>query len=115
MAENAADESANPDSPTADEVASDLYVCPHCAQPMTAGETEPSLFSQCPHCGEDIAVDPITEDGQTVENTPLDREHELDGIRIRQISTGRRAAIRARTYLFVGSFLSATGCLKLIV
>jgi hypothetical protein len=39
---------------------------------------------------------------------------ELDGLRMRQVITARRAAIRSRTYMLLGAMLCAVGVAKLI-
>lgn len=65
----------------------------------------------CPSCG--VAFVVAAEDGTTALPDELEQEHakaareqELDGLRIRQVSRVRRAAIRARSYCMV----VVTGC-----
>jgi hypothetical protein len=69
-------------------------------------------FIICPYCGGDFAV----ADTEPVEAPPEDRrDSELDALRIRQVSTARRAAIRVRTYLLVGVITCAAGVAQLVV
>ena len=93
-----------------------IYACPHCGESVEIDPhiTEPLI--DCPHCREQFALPPTelaenTRDGD--DETNHAGESELDGTRIRQLTTLRRAAIRARTYLQIGFVVCGTGGVQL--
>jgi len=62
----------------------------------------------------------ITMQDDIHENPPHEQlsaevEAELSGLRIRQISTLRRAAIRSRSYCIIGAAVCAVGAIQLVV
>ena len=113
--------SAGDSEPTADVTAAEmepvgplLYECPHCSQPV---EIEPHLsepFIHCPWCGNQFAVASSEDADSEDESREVDEsEISLDGMRIHQLTSLRRGAIRARTYLHIGWVLCATGGVQL--
>jgi hypothetical protein len=95
-----------------------LVTCPHCEQNVLIESVSDEPEMICPHCGNAFVV-PHSEfgglddhDGNPEEQR---REAELDMMRIRQLTTARRAAIRARTYLLVGCLIFATAAINLII
>src|SRR5947208_2170169 len=80
----------------------DVFTCPHCQREVAVDPAEPHPFIRCPYCGGEFAVprEAPEEDDEEAEARRRDeaaREAELDGMRIKQISANRRAAIRARS------------------
>jgi hypothetical protein len=93
-----------------------VYACPQCAQPVTIDREHGGPFVSCPHCGESFAIATAEDASEPHDlDDELSRAHdaELDGMRIRQLSVARRAAIRARTYLIIGVIVSLTGAEEL--
>ncbi len=92
----------------------EVFTCPHCQQEVAVDAVEPHPFITCPYCGGEFAVpraEPEEQDEAEARRRDEEaREAELDGMKIKQISAGRRAAIRARTYLWVG----IGGCIAII-
>jgi len=99
------------------------FICPQCGQALEAIPAEVAQLAKCPACENQFVIPAI--DGST--ELPLDYEAEapdrpfmesqgaeLDGLRMRQVVTARRAAIRSRTYMLLGAMLCAVGCAKLI-
>ena len=112
-----------PDAPPPAPPESDisLFACPHCAQPVAVDPAEPGPFINCPYCGVEFAIPAAADEPEGDEEEQRaraadeeSRQSELDAMRIRQLSTARRAAIRARTYLFVGIALAVSGSAELI-
>ena len=93
-------------------------VCPECGQPLEAIRGDVAQLARCPACENEFvipAVDGSTELAEAEEvEQPVAPESELDGLRMRQMVTARRAAIRSRTYMLLGAMLCAVGCAKLI-
>ena len=93
-----------------------LFACPNCEQQFEVTPAISPQVVQCPACEVDVMIP--ASDGTT--EFPLDYEDpkvrgsELDGLKMRQIVTARRAAIRSRTYMLLGAMLCAVGCAKLI-
>jgi len=73
--------------------------CPHCGQPVGCPRADQPQAVDCPQCGGSMWISPPAAEE--------DRPAELDGMRIRQLTAGRRAAMRFHTYLLVGLI----GCL----
>jgi predicted RNA-binding Zn-ribbon protein involved in translation (DUF1610 family) len=107
-----------------------VFACPNCGQEFEITPAASAQIVQCPACEGQVVIPSL--DGST--ELPLDYENpnradteleqtdsetersdsELDGLRMRQIVTARRAAIRSRTYMLLGAMLCAVGCAKLI-
>jgi hypothetical protein len=96
-----------------------VYTCPHCSATVTIDPNQRGPFVICPGCGNEFAISTAPEEDDPeararAEDELASRERELDAMRIRQLSTGRRAAIRAQGYLMVG-LCGCLGGLLLIV
>jgi hypothetical protein len=99
-----------------------LFACPNCGQEFAITPADAPQVVRCPACDAEVVVP--ASDGST--EIPLEyadpklreaeeqSESELDGLRMRQIVTAKRAAIRSRTYMLLGAMLCAVGCAKLI-
>jgi hypothetical protein len=101
-----------------------MFACPSCGQEFAITPAEAPQVVRCPACEAEVVVP--ASDGST--EVPLEyadprlreaeeqreSESELDGLRMRQIVTAKRAAIRSRTYMLLGAMLCAVGCAKLI-
>src|SRR5689334_19439156 len=82
----------------------EVFTCPHCQREVAVDAAEPHPFIVCPYCGGEFAIPQAAEADEETEARRRDdeaRQAELDGMKIKQIAAGRRAAIRARTYLWV--------------
>src|SRR5258706_3355424 len=94
-----------------------VYSCPHCNAPVAVDSDERGgPFITCPDCGESFAI-PATDaqdDDEARAVAARARDAELDGMRIRQLSLARRAAIRARTYLLIAAIGCVVGAEELI-
>ena len=95
-----------------------LYECPHCSQPVEIGENASEPFIHCLYCGNQFAVASSESADQEYESREADAraaesESALDGARIHQLTSLRRGAIRARTYLHIGWVVCATGGVQL--
>lgn len=94
------------------------FTCPHCDHPVLAEPAEQPQELQCSACAGIVLIpasDGRTDIEQEQEEARLlrapARPDEIDGLRVRNITVGRRALIRARTYALV----AALGCLFAIV
>jgi hypothetical protein len=113
--ESASEAAREPAGEPAGEAVS-LFACPNCGQQFEVIPGSSPQVVQCPGCEVEVVIPGL--DGGT--EFPLDYrnpkqpESELDGLKMRQIVTARRAAIRSRTYMLLGAMLCAVGCAKLI-
>jgi len=94
--------------------------CPHCSAELEAAAIDVPQVIVCPACQQSFVLPgidgstelPIDQDDQRereeAEQRLVQRQtEELSGLRIRNLSVGKRAAIRARSYFLV----AALGCL----
>ena len=83
------------------------YACPTCGQPVAVTAARDEQIAACPSCGGEFTVPAATV--ETDDATA--RDEQLDGLRIRQLATARRAAYRARSYAVIAAAvcLVATG------
>src|SRR5690242_7635892 len=82
------------------------YSCPHCQQTVDVQEVPEHGVVTCPHCsGEFSLPEPVAEE---------DQEVELDGLKIRQLSTMRRTAYRGRSYAIIAAAACAVVAVQLI-
>ena len=79
------------------------YACPSCGQPVAVTPRRDEQIIACPSCAGEFTVPAAAV--ETDETT--ERDEQLDGLRIRQLATARRAAYRARSY----AIIAATVCL----
>lgn len=96
-----------------------VYTCPHCSATVAIDPNQRGPFVICPECGVEFAISRLPEEDDPeararAEDELAARERELDAMRIRQLSTSRRAAIRAQGYWMVG-ICGCIGGLLLIV
>lgn len=85
------------------EVDQETIACPECAGSIAIDRSLGPTFV-CPYCNVEFQLDePGNEDDDEVARRELERrnEEELDGLRIRQLAAGRRAAFRQRSYVIV--------------
>jgi len=116
---------ASPPPPPAESIR-----CPHCGVFIDAARGPDPRVLTCPSCsqsfilpaadGSTLAIADVSRAGGprpfVIDDSPSDEaveelksNDELDGLRIRQISTARRAAYRARSYLLIGCMACAVG------
>jgi hypothetical protein len=92
----------------------DVFTCPHCQREVAVDAIEPHPFITCPYCGGEFAIPRAEpeeqEDSEARRRDEEAREAELDGMKIKQIAAGRRAAIRARSYFWV----AMGGCIGVV-
>lgn len=106
------------------------WECPTCFMPvdLTSATTNEEGLVHCPVCGDFFALDsPDTAAPHpaadaldyALPGTPADRRgdfaQELDGLRIRQVSTLRRGTSRARSYLVIAVIVSAVASVQLVL
>lgn len=84
----------------------EAFQCPHCAQAIEATAAVASQFVACPICGNEMEI-PAAE-------VDLERGDELDGNRIRQLTTMRRANNRAQSYCIIAALACAVTAIQLI-
>jgi hypothetical protein len=92
-----------------------VYTCPHCSEVINQPVLDEELFLRCPHCGEAFSIGVGSEEAEKREQDQKAREDELSLMKIHLVSGSRRAAVRARTYLYIGCVLAATGTIKLLL
>jgi DNA-directed RNA polymerase subunit RPC12/RpoP len=96
-----------------------FYECPACHQEVEAVAGQTAQLIPCPHCGEPFLV--AAEDGSTdlpdeeKEAAEKSREDEINSLKIRQLSRGRRAAIRTQGYCIVTAGGCAVGAIQLLI
>jgi hypothetical protein len=108
----------------ATEAGATTLICPHCGQGIEARLAEVAQEIPCPACAGVFVLPAI--DGSTDvppqehpdderERIAAERERELDGLRLRNLTLGKLAAIRGRTYALVGAFACAVTAVKCIL
>ena len=86
----------------------DELICPSCEQPVDAPADPTQNLVVCPHCGNQFFTEIVDEEEPDEEaaraefEAELNRERDLDGLRIRSLSADRRGLYRARTYYILG-------------
>lgn len=75
------------------------YACPTCGQAVAIAPMRDEQIVPCPSCGDEFTVPAAPAEIDDAE--PADVE--LDGLRIRQLATARRAAYRARSYTIIAA------------
>src|SRR5688572_27805126 len=73
------------------------FACPTCGQAVDVPPAADVQYVACPSCGEEFTVPAADVPGA------ITRDDELDGLRIRQLATARRAAYRARSYAIIAA------------
>lgn len=95
-----------------------LYQCPGCGELVTPAALSGSLF-QCPRCGQQFfaaADEDAPEESETLDSNSASHPDEpLSGLRIRQISTLRRAAYRSRSWVIIAAGVCIVASLKLLL
>src|SRR3954454_15523866 len=84
------------------------FACPHCGEIIAVPSSGTVEFA-CPQCGGTFAT--ISDDRAPA--TPS-REEELDALRIRQLSTLRRATYRSRSYAMIAATASVVVAVQAI-
>lgn len=89
--------------------------CPECGGVLQSIDPSSPRLVRCSACGRETF---LAEDADDDEEVPLEnpthREDELDGMRIRQLSTARQAAYRARSYAVIAAVVAAVAAGDLI-
>ncbi len=91
--------------------------CSDCGGELQAIDPAVPLLLRCVNCGREtfLAYGNNDDDDSEVAPEPIDdREDELDGVRIRQLAAGRRAAYRARSYAVIASIVCAVAAGDLV-
>ena len=98
-----------------------FYQCPGCGHAVSADPGKNLL--QCPRCGEQFFV-PASDSESSCEQTETDpsapptstqtTDAELSELRIRQVSSLRRGAYRARSWCIIAAVVCAVAAIKLV-
>jgi predicted RNA-binding Zn-ribbon protein involved in translation (DUF1610 family) len=95
--------------------------CPACGVDVEV-QSQPGSFPLCPNCGEQLVLageptaDPTVSDEHIAPGSePTDNEEELNGVRIRQITTLRRGAIRARSWCLIAAGVCIVAAVQLLI
>lgn len=91
--------------------------CPDCGSELQAIDPAMPLLLRCVHCGRETFLandDNADNESETASEILDDRADELDGVRIRQLATGRRAAYRARSYAVIASIVCSVAAGDLV-
>jgi hypothetical protein len=86
---------------------SSRFICPHCQQSVDIAPHSGQQFVYCPHCNAEFSL--------PHEQVLDERAAELDGLRIRQLSTLRRAAYRSRSYAIIAAGACAVVAAQLVL
>lgn len=92
------------------------FVCPHCQREFLVTPAASASLVECPHCHAQVVV--AGEDGSTEIQTDApghskpDRQEELDGLRIRQLSRARRATFRTISYTLIAAIVCGVSVLQ---
>jgi hypothetical protein len=88
--------------------------CPHCGAALDAMPAEAMQEMACPQCGGLVVVAEAEPVGAAAAETPSPpRDDELDGIRIRQLASARRAAYRSRSYCVIAAIICVVAIVQL--
>jgi hypothetical protein len=83
------------------------FTCPHCQQLVEINLPNEHKIVTCPHCNAEFAVPEVQ---------PYDdRSGELDGLRIRQLSTLKRSGYRSRSYAIIAAGACAVIAAQLVL
>jgi hypothetical protein len=84
-----------------------IVTCPHCGQPADVSACLADQPALCPHCAGEFSL--------PLQTPPDDRADELDGHKIRQLATLRRAAYRSRSYAIIAAGACAVAAAQLLL
>jgi hypothetical protein len=92
------------------------FICPHCGQPVAVPAGAGGEFA-CPHCGGTFATAPVATAPVATEPHEHEpsRDDELDGLRIRQLSSLRRATYRSRSYAVMATIVCVVATVQAAV
>jgi hypothetical protein len=93
----------------------DGFACPQCGAALDVTPTDVPQEIACPHCAT-LTVIPAVAGGVAPPDASApvdDREDELSGVRIRQLSAARRAAYRSRSHCVVGALACVVAVVQL--
>jgi ribosomal protein L37AE/L43A len=90
----------------------DTVTCPECGGGVTIDHSASHTFV-CPHCGAAFDPDADETSGETYQQRERRKQQELDTVRIRQLSTERRAIYRQRSYVIVFAGACLVGAIQL--
>jgi len=106
--------------PPPDNNPSDLPACPDCGGPGVQAATAMSNIARCQECGREFFAEngPVDPDESEPKTPSGGIESEFDRIRIRQLSSMRRAIYRSRSHVLIASSVcvaAAAQCVYLAV
>src|SRR5688500_6079032 len=78
------------------------YACPTCGRAISIAPARAEQIVACPSCGNEFTVPAAPADVDDADDAAA-RDQQLDGLRIRQLATARRAASRARSYAVIAA------------
>lgn len=98
----------------------DALCCPHCDGALDTAPGSAPIEAVCPVCGGMVVI--AAADGTVEAPEPEERlmrpsrvEGELDGLKIRNLTVGRRARIRARSYALIAGLGCVFAVMKLLL
>ena len=100
-----------------------VVACPHCGQRASVELSGVARNYVCPSCGQLFEMPamqlstPVPEyaDPNPTDDGQDERADELDGLRIRQLATARRAAWRARSWVLIAAIGAGTAAVQLVL
>jgi hypothetical protein len=90
----------------------DAYFCPDCEFGLVGVENDPELL-YCQRCDKHFAVPAEDRAKKHESRDATDRQDELDGLRIRQLASARRAAYRSRSYCVIAAMVCVVAVVQL--
>jgi DNA-directed RNA polymerase subunit M/transcription elongation factor TFIIS len=113
---------ATPDPSPSDVPPSDhRFCCPGCGQEVEVPADSIGQLVRCANCGRQFfasaeAVDQhVVDDTSEAQAAAEEREQEIDGTKIRQLSAMRRGAIRARSWCLIVVVVCLVGAVELVI
>jgi DNA-directed RNA polymerase subunit RPC12/RpoP len=100
-----------------------VVACPHCGQRVAVELADVARSYICPGCGQTFEMPAMQLAMPTLDyadpDAPDDRQDEamdeLDGLRIKQLATARRAAWRTRSWVLITAIGAGTGAAQLVL
>lgn len=96
----------------------EFYSCPYCGEGVLAAAAQGNPFVRCRRCSQEFVFGALSQESAQLELNSLQPGHpkddELDGSRIRQIASLRRAAYRSRSYCVIATGGCIVGAAELL-